>query len=84
MTKYATPQETTKIIAVWASVPAQLAKENHNFSTRLLFQYKVIKSGACAYEYAPPLVCRSADHVWVKNLKTFISLYIPLCNLSVY
>ncbi|MEG1407727.1 MAG: ATP-binding protein, partial [Ruthenibacterium sp.] len=50
MAKYATPQETTKIMAAWASVPAQLAKENHKF------QYKVIKSGARAYEYETPLV----------------------------
>lgn len=49
MAKYATPQETTKIMAAWASVPAQLAKENHKF------QYKVIKSGARAYDYETPL-----------------------------
>ena len=49
MAKYATPQETTKIIAAWVSVPAQLAKENHKF------QYKVIKSGARAYEFETPL-----------------------------
>ncbi|MDR1891790.1 MAG: ATP-binding protein [Oscillospiraceae bacterium] len=45
MAKYATPQETTRIMAAWASVPAQLAKENHKF------QYKVIKTGARANEY---------------------------------
>ena len=49
MAKYASAQETTKIMAAWASVPAQLAKENHKF------QYKVIKSGARAYEYETPL-----------------------------
>ena len=49
MAKYATPHETTKIMAAWASVPAQLAKENHKF------QYKVIKSGARAYDYEIPL-----------------------------
>lgn len=49
MAKYASPQETAKIMAAWASVPAQLAKENHKF------QYKVIKSGARAYEYETPL-----------------------------
>lgn len=49
MAKYATPQETTKIMAAWNSVPAQLAKENHKF------QYKVIKSGARAYEYETPM-----------------------------
>lgn len=45
MAKYATPHETTRIMAAWASIPAQLAKENHKF------QYKVIKSGARASEY---------------------------------
>jgi len=49
MAKYDTAQEMTKIIAAWASVPAQLAKENHKF------QYKVIKSGARAYEFETPL-----------------------------
>jgi len=45
MAKYATPQETTRIMAAWASVPAQLSKENHKF------QYKIIKSGARAKDY---------------------------------
>jgi len=45
MAKYATPQETTRIMAAWSSVPAQLAKENRKF------QYKVIKSGARAKDY---------------------------------
>jgi len=49
MAKYATPHETTKIMAAWSSVPAQLAKENHKF------QYKIIKSGARAYVYEIPL-----------------------------
>ncbi len=49
MAKYATPHETTKIMAAWSSVPAQLAKENHKF------QYKIIKSGARAYDYEIPL-----------------------------
>ncbi len=49
MAKYATPHETTKIMAAWISIPAQLAKENRKF------QYKVIKSGARAYEYETPL-----------------------------
>lgn len=45
MAKYAIPQDTTRIMAAWGSVPVQLSKENHKF------QYKVIKSGARAYEY---------------------------------
>ncbi len=54
MAKYATPQETNRIMAAWASVPAQLAKENHKF------QYKVIKSGARANEYEVALDWLSA------------------------
>ncbi len=49
MAKYASSQETTKIMAAWASVPTQLAKENRKF------QYKVIKPGARANEYETPL-----------------------------
>ena len=45
MAKYATAQETIRIKAVWESIPAQLAKENHKF------QYKTIKSGARAKDY---------------------------------
>ena len=49
MAKYATPQETTRILAVWQSLPAQLAKENRKF------QYKTVKTGARAYQYATAL-----------------------------
>jgi hypothetical protein len=49
MAKYASPNETTKIMAAWSSVPAQLAKENRKF------QYKFIKTGARAYDYETPL-----------------------------
>lgn len=45
MAKYATPAETVKIMAIYNIIPAQLAKENKKF------QYKLIKSGARAYEY---------------------------------
>ncbi|MDR2486835.1 MAG: AAA family ATPase, partial [Clostridiales Family XIII bacterium] len=54
MAKYATPQETNRIMAAWQSVPAQLAKENHKF------QYRVIKSGARAGDYAVALDWLSA------------------------
>jgi predicted AAA+ superfamily ATPase len=49
MAKYASPEETTKIIAAWKSIPGQLAKENHKF------QYRLIKSGARTYEYENPI-----------------------------
>lgn len=49
MAKYASPQETVRIMAAWGSIPSQLAKENRKF------QYRVIKSGARAHEYELPL-----------------------------
>lgn len=49
MAKYAAPQETTRIMAVFRSIPAQLAKSNHKF------QYRLIKSGARAIQYESSL-----------------------------
>jgi predicted AAA+ superfamily ATPase len=49
MVKYAQPAETNKILAAYNSIPAQLAKENHKF------QYKIIKTGARAYDFEAPL-----------------------------
>ena len=49
MAKYASPRETTRILAAWSSISAQLARENHKF------QYRTIKSGARASEYETPL-----------------------------
>lgn len=54
MAKYATPQETARIMAAWGSVPAQLAKENRKF------QYRVIRSGARSGEYQVALDWLSA------------------------
>jgi predicted AAA+ superfamily ATPase len=45
MVKYAQAAETSKILAAYSSIPAQLAKENHKF------QYKVIKTGARALAF---------------------------------
>lgn len=60
MAKYATPNETAKIMAAFNSVPAQLAKDNKKF------QYKVIKTGARAYEYETPLDWLRASGVIIK------------------
>lgn len=49
MAKYAEKAETVKILAVYNSLPAQLAKENKKF------QYKTIKSGARAVQYETAL-----------------------------
>ena len=42
MAKYATPAETTRIMACFDSIPTQLAKENRKF------QYKVVRKGGSA------------------------------------
>ena len=49
MAKYAAPAETTRIMAVFRTIPSQLAKSNHKF------QYRCIKSGARAHEYESSL-----------------------------
>ena len=49
MAKYASPSKTSRTMAAWASLPAQLAKKNKKF------QYQVIGSGARAYNYAPSI-----------------------------
>lgn len=49
MAKYAEPHETARIREAWNSIPAQLAKENHKF------QYKVVRSGGRANQYASAL-----------------------------
>lgn len=83
MAKYATPQETTRIMATWASVPSQLAKENHKF------QYKVIKSGARAYEYETSLDWLKAAGVIYKCIritegKMPLSAYADVNSFKVY
>jgi uncharacterized protein len=49
MAKCAAPAETVRIMSVFNSLPAQLAKVNHKF------QYKIIKTGAKAGAYEVPL-----------------------------
>ena len=63
MAKYATPNETIKIIAAFNSIPTQLAKDNKKF------QYKVIKSGARATDYEYPVEWLNASGVINKCTK---------------
>lgn len=49
MAKYAAPLETARIREAWASIPSQLAKENHKF------QYKTVRSGGRASRYESAL-----------------------------
>ncbi len=83
MAKYATPYETSKIMAAWNSVPAQLAKENHKF------QYKQIKSGARAYEYETPIDWMKAAGIINKCLKITegkipLSAYADSASFKIY
>ncbi len=63
MAKYATPDETVKLMAAFNSVPAHLAKDNRKF------QYKTIKTGARAHEYEYPVEWLRASGVVCKCAK---------------
>ncbi len=83
MAKYATPHETTKIMAAFNSIAAQLAKENKKF------QYKIIKSGARAHEYETPLDWLKASGVILKCNKVNegklpLSAYTDFSSFKVY
>lgn len=83
MAKYATPNETTKIMAAFNSIPAQLAKDNKKF------QYKIIKSGARAYDYETPLDWLKASGVIIKCYKCNegklpLSAYTDFNSFKVY
>lgn len=83
MAKYATPNETTKIMAAFNSIPAQLAKDNKKF------QYKVIKSGARAHAYETPLDWLNSSGVIIKCNKCSegklpLSAYTDFSSFKVY
>ena len=83
MAKYATPHETTKIMAAFNSIAAQLAKENKKF------QYRVIKSGARAYDYETPLDWLKASGVIlkcnkIKEGKLPLSAFADFSSFKVY
>ena len=83
MAKYANPTETTKIIAVYNIISAQLAKENKKF------QYKLIKSGARAYEYETAINWLNASGIIihctkVKEGKLPLSAFIEPESFKIY
>lgn len=83
MAKYALPNETTKIMAAFNSLAAQLAKENHKF------QYKVIKSGARAYEYETSLEWLTASGMIIKCTKVKegklpLTAYVDVSSFKIY
>lgn len=63
MAKYASADETSKILASFNTIPAQLAKENRKF------QYKLIKTGARAYQFESALDWLQASGVAHKCVK---------------
>ncbi len=83
MAKYASPTETTKIMAAFNSIPAQLAKDNRKF------QYKIIKTGARSNEYETPLDWLIASGVIVKCNKVTegklpLSVYMENSSFKIY
>lgn len=83
MAKYASPTETTKIMAVYNIISAQLAKENRKF------QYKLIKSGARAYEYETAINWLKASGIInqctkIKEGKLPLSAFIEPESFKIY
>ena len=83
MTKYATPNETVRSIAVFNTLPAQLAKENSKF------QYAVIKSNARAKDYELSLQWLKAASVILENIKVTegklpLSVYEQIDSFKIY
>lgn len=75
MTKYATPNETIRSIAIFNTLSSQLAKENTKF------QYAVIKSNARAKDYELSLQWLKAASVVLENIKvTEGKLPLPFTN----
>lgn len=83
MSKYATPSETTKIMSIYNIISAQLAKENKKF------QYKLIKSGARAYEYETAINWLNASEIVIQCIKAKegkmpLSAFIEPENFKIY
>lgn len=83
MTKYATPNETIRSIAIFNTLPSQLAKENTKF------QYAVIKSNARANDYELSLQWLKAASVVLENIKVTegklpLSIYEQLDAFKIY
>lgn len=83
MAKYASSTETTKIMAIYNTISAQLAKENKKF------QYKLIKSGARAYEYESAINWLNASGIInqctkVKEGKLPLSAFIEPESFKIY
>lgn len=83
MTKYVTPNETIKSIAIFNTLPSQLAKENAKFV------YALIKSNARAKDYELSLEWLKAanavlENVKVKEGKLPLSVYEDSSTFKIY
>ena len=83
MAKYAKPMETVRIMGVFNSIPAQLAKENRKF------QYKHIKSGARSNVYQVSIEWLRASGVIVFSPKVTegkfpLSVYTDNNSFKIY
>ncbi len=83
MAKYAKPNETIRSIAIFNTLPSQLAKENTKF------QYAVIKSNARAKDYELSLQWLKAANVVLENIKITegklpLSIYEELDTFKIY
>ncbi len=83
MSKYSTPNETIKSIAIFNTLPSQLAKENTKF------QYVTIKSNARAKDYELSLQWLIAANVVLENVKITegklpLSIYEQLDSFKIY
>ncbi len=83
MSKYATPNETIRSIAIFNTLPSQLAKENTKF------QYAVIKSNARAKDYELSLQWLKAASVVLENVKVTegklpLSIYEQIDAFKIY
>jgi uncharacterized protein len=74
MAKYASPEETVRIMAVYNSIPAQLAKENRKF------QYNKIKSGARSAHYEIALDWLDAAGIINKCIKIDSGVFPLIVN----
>jgi len=83
MAKYANPSETVRSIAIFNTLPSQLAKENTKF------QYAVIKSNARAKDYELSLQWLKNASVVLENIKTTeskipLELYEQIDSFKIY
>lgn len=83
MTKYSTPNDTIRSIAVFNSLPSQLGKENTKF------QYAVVKSKARAKDYELSLEWLKTAGVVLENIKVTegkipLSVYEQIDSFKIY